>query len=97
MTQRIQDRFDPVFETEDDLNDYLGQFSEKNDPKEHIPSMEIEPEPICTCDCCVVIFDAKGRQHRCCQEISTAWLNKLDPEDENPQCLTNTGKFVKSI
>ena len=93
---------DPLFETEEDLNEWqLGSSKETKRVKETFNVDQEEASFVCQCgDKCIVIYNGKGRRHGCCQTISYAWEQKVDSEDEEggeervvAMCVTNIGEL----
>ena len=91
-------RFDPTFDTEEDLMNYFETNSVEAGRKKHgecedgIRMVDIE-EINCHCNNCVEILDARGIQHKCCVELLDKWKVKLEPEEKDVMCVVNTIAF----
>ena len=89
-------RFDPIFESEEDLTNFLETNSvedqRKNDGEcdgEMVDSEEVE----CSCNNCVEIFDARETKHKCCIKLVEKWKAKLEPDEKDVKCVIDTIAF----
>ena len=98
-------RFDPIFESRNELNRYFGYPSSDDDvsdimeegedysreESEYVGEKEKARE-VCECDKCDEEPGDEGVLHRCCCITRQTWEDKLEPE-ESVKCLTDSEAF----
>ena len=90
---------DPVFETENDLNNFLSDYhgetvycKETVEPDKGRNSVNVMIKRVCTCEVCTDLSYGQ-LDHLCCQQMSHKWMDKLSDYETSVKCVAECEAF----